>query len=350
MDKETFTINGDILEPVHSFCYLGFDVKASGTVKHALDLLHDKANKAMRPLLCAISRFNIPVKTAISLFHTLIAPIMLYCAENWITLTDKKLQSFKIENIFDDSINPKVDRIHKKFLKYILGINMSSPTLAVMGDTGEVPLSIKGYRLMINFWHRIRGLSETTLVKKALLENIEIRSNCIRTIEKLLNVFEIQFTEESKQFKAKTKKIYDLKYIKHWENNLRNVDTPRLYFYRNVKKSFGYEEYLDIANFYWRKCICKLRASSHILQIEKGRHTGQLRELRLCKLCNLNEIETEDHLLLRCTFYDTLRTKYSINSNNDSNKLFANTQPKLMGHFIAEAFETRKDAIVKLTA
>ena len=75
-----------------------------------------------------------------------------------------------------------------------------------MGDTGEVPLSIKGYRLMINFWHRIRGLSDTTLVKKALLENIEIRSNWIRTIEKLLNVFEIQFIADNKQLKVKTKK------------------------------------------------------------------------------------------------------------------------------------------------
>ena len=81
-----------------------------------------------------------------------------------------------------------------------------------MGDTGEVPLLIKGYRLMINFWHRIRGLPADTLVKKALLENTIMRSNWIITIEKLLNVFGIQFMENNKSFKAQTKTNCNLKY------------------------------------------------------------------------------------------------------------------------------------------
>ena len=46
--KKYFMISGKPLEPVHSFCYLGFDFKASGSVKHAANVLHDKANEAMR--------------------------------------------------------------------------------------------------------------------------------------------------------------------------------------------------------------------------------------------------------------------------------------------------------------
>ena len=76
--KKYFKINGMLLEPVHTFCYLGFDVKASGTVTHAMNTLYDKANKAMRPLFQAIARFNIPVKTSLTLFHAYIAPIALY--------------------------------------------------------------------------------------------------------------------------------------------------------------------------------------------------------------------------------------------------------------------------------
>ena len=88
--KKYFTVNGKPLEPVHSFCYLGFDFKASGSVKHAANVLHDKANKAMRPLFLAVAKFNIPVKTSIHLFHTYISPIVLYNVENWALLTDKK--------------------------------------------------------------------------------------------------------------------------------------------------------------------------------------------------------------------------------------------------------------------
>ena len=49
MIQRYFSVNGQPLEPVQTFCYLGFDVKASGTVKHAMNTLYDKANKAMRP-------------------------------------------------------------------------------------------------------------------------------------------------------------------------------------------------------------------------------------------------------------------------------------------------------------
>ena len=44
--KQNFTVGGISLEAVQSFCYLGFEVKASGTVKHASRILYDKANKA----------------------------------------------------------------------------------------------------------------------------------------------------------------------------------------------------------------------------------------------------------------------------------------------------------------
>ena len=80
-----------------------------------------------------------------------------------------------------------------------------------------------------------------------------------------------------------------------WDNSIKNLDIPRLDFYKKVKTSFGYEEYLNISHFEWRKGIAKLRCSSHILQVEKGRHINQPREQRICRLCNSNEIETEEH-------------------------------------------------------
>ena len=90
LEKHIFTINKDPMENVSSFCYLGFDVKSSGTVKHDMNILNDKAKKALRPLLTAIVRFKIPVEISIKLFHTYISLILLYNVENWSVLTDKK--------------------------------------------------------------------------------------------------------------------------------------------------------------------------------------------------------------------------------------------------------------------
>ena len=164
--KNIFKIQDVALEPVQSFCYLGFDVKCSGTVKHAMNILCDKANKAIRPLLCAIARFNISAKTSIHLFHTFISPILLYNAENWATLNNRKLQNFNDDTLINETSSSKIDVTHRKLLKFVLGVSKSCPNLAIYGETGETPISLKSYRLMLNFWHRVISLPETTLVKK----------------------------------------------------------------------------------------------------------------------------------------------------------------------------------------
>ena len=155
----------------------------------------------MRPLLRAISRFNIPVKTSISLFHAYFAPIILYSVENSISLSDRKLEFFTEDKVLKDNNDSHINNIHKKFLKYVLGVNKSSPNISVMGKTGEIPLSIKAYILMINFWHRIRELPQEALAKKALLDNVNFRTNWIRTLEKLMNTFEITFNENLRNLK-----------------------------------------------------------------------------------------------------------------------------------------------------
>ena len=103
--KKYFNLNGKLLEPVQDFCYLGFEVKASGITSHAMNTLYDKANKAMRPLMISIARFNIPVRKAIHLFHTFIAPIALYNCENWMVLGDKRISKF--HDILKQTLNYK---------------------------------------------------------------------------------------------------------------------------------------------------------------------------------------------------------------------------------------------------
>ena len=62
---------------------------------------------------------NIPVKTAIRLFHTYISPIALYNAEIFLQLTEKQLGSVTEETLIND--NCEINKIHKKFLKIPTG-------------------------------------------------------------------------------------------------------------------------------------------------------------------------------------------------------------------------------------
>ena len=122
--KNHLNLNNEILEQIHSFFYLGFDVKCSGTVEYSMNILCDKTNKALRPLLCAIAR--IPAKSSLRLFHTFISPILLYNAENWAILSDKGIKkNFNSNTILDDTSGSKIDVVHRKHHKFIFGVSKS---------------------------------------------------------------------------------------------------------------------------------------------------------------------------------------------------------------------------------
>ena len=185
-------------------------------------------------------------------------------------------------------------------------------------------------------------MPDHTLVKKALIENVEMRAAFVRTIEKLLNTFQINYTENKDRFKVNVKQAMDQKYLEVWEHNIRYNDTSRLQFYKKIKRKFGYEDYLEIRDFGLRKNIAKLRCSIHDLEIEKGRHNNKPRYERLCLLCDLNEIENEEHFFIKCPTYQLIRMNYELCNYSNVNHMMISTIPKSVGQYIKDALAFRK--------
>ena len=333
-----FKVGDDKLEPVQTFCYLGYEINASGSCSAAVNSLYEKAVKAMQPLLRTISSFNIPLETAIRLFNTYIVPIMLYNVENWGEMTTNNIQKFTA-NFWSNTIDAKASNLQRKFLKYVMGVSRSSPNLAVMGDTGEIPLMLKGYRLMLQYWHRVTNLPNESLAKKALLENIDLRTNWITTIEKLMNFFNLSGFIGSSNLKWETKKEMHASFVEYWKNSISN--NSKLFFYCRYKTDFEFEKYLHLPNFYERKAISKIRCSDHELEIERGRHKNTSREMRYCKYCNGQQIETEEHFLFDCTYYNDIRTRVAFPTSKST--LFSMHEPHGLGEFIMLALAKRRD-------
>ena len=345
--RDTFHIGHQNIEPVQEFCYLGIDFKCSGTVKHAANILNEKGNKALRPLLNVIARFKIPVKTALRLFHTYISPIITYNTENLSQFSDNDIKKYHANFIFESITKSKTDTTHRKLLKYCMGVSKSCPNLAIYGDTGEIPLSLKCVRLTLNYWHRITNMGNDTLVKLALLENISLRTNWIMTIEKLLNTLNLtEKIDNPDKFKQATKNSLERQWKTWWKQALDNPELSRLIFYREIKSEYGYEEYLNVTNFHHRKLISKLRCSDHVLEIEKGRHkpanTRKRKEERLCIYCDKNEIEDEKHFLYRCDLYSELRTQYQI-WPGETSALFTKENLTETKEFVCKAFTLREE-------
>ena len=75
-----------------------------------------------------------------------------------------------------------------------------------------------------------------------------------------------------------------------------------------------YEKYLDvIKETHLRSTLSKLRLSSHLLNIETDRHDNIDIGQRICKCCNMKNIESEYHFLLVCPLYSSLRKKHLSN-------------------------------------
>ena len=82
----------------------------------------------------------------------------------------------------------------------------------------------------------------------------------------------------------------------------------KLRTYKLIKKTFKFEEYLEILpDRKQRKSLAAFRISAHQLQIEHGRYSGKKIEERLCITCN--DIEDEVHVFCDCIKNQPLRTK-----------------------------------------
>jgi superfamily II helicase len=87
-----------------------------------------------------------------------------------------------------------------------------------------------------------------------------------------------------------------------WQQRNESMKNGKLKTYLALKTNFGLEKYLTILNnFHYKRSICRLRISSHRLQIETGRYRNVPRDERICQQCSENEIEDEVHFLIKCS-------------------------------------------------
>ena len=207
----------------------------------------------------------------------------------------------------------------------------------------EIPISMKSYRLTLNFWHRVSNLPDTSLAKKALLENIDLRTNWVKTIEKLINVFNLaDKIGNHTKFKNATKAAMENGYREYWKNSLNDPNLSRLLFYKRIKREFKMEGYLDAVGFDQRRVIAKFRCSDHSLEIEKGRHNGTERTNRVCNICKNGQIEDEEHFLLKCNIYHSLKLKYNVEHLNVPLGFFNEIDYNTLGKYLVEAFSQRE--------
>lgn len=292
-----FFINGEIIEIVDSFVYLGMKLTRTGTFKVAIKTLHEQALRAYYNLLSLFDRVVMDVKTKMSLFDSMVLPILLYGAEIWGV--------YNIKNI---------DNLHAKFCKYILGVKSQTPNYAVFGELGRIPLSVLCKVRAIKFWIKIMKNPDSAVYSIYLDQCSNINGTCwANQINSLIDRLgftnvRLHFDKNQNYFPTFKSRLYD-QFFQEWSTTINAM--PKLDSYCKYKTNFHFEEYITkIDNSDLRKHFTSLRLSSHSLEIETGRYHNIQRNSRLCKLCQQKMVESEYHFILCCTKYSDLRKKY----------------------------------------
>lgn len=296
--------DGFELETVTSFKYLGFVFASTGTFSQGIEHVSFQGKRALFNLFSSIENFDsMYVNMQLSMFHSLVVPVLCYASEIWGFAEAKK-----------------VETVHLKFLKMILKVKKTTPSCIVYKELNVYPLYLTRLFRVINFWLKIIKLKDDDALKMLYLSSLIIHDNTpinntpscwAHHVRKILYlngfgyIWENQHLGIDKSFSVIFKnRIVD----SFWQTNSSDIDSlsaNRLYRHLQTEKAL----YLsNLQNDFIRVAITKLRLGSHNLFIERGRWNNTNYLDRKCLQCN--DIEDEYHFVLICSKYNDLRIKY----------------------------------------
>ena len=161
---------------------------------------------------------------------------------------------------------------------------------------------------MLKYWLKLQKSDNCEL--KGLYENLFRAqsdtnvSNWLSEVRKILisigtnDVWKQQTVENEK----KKKKISEIDSY---------IDNSNKYLYKYIPKQRNLQQYLcKSISTKCRKILTKFRVSAHKLCIRTGRFDSINRDDRKCTKCNLQDIEDEYHFILKCPYYNEIRTHY----------------------------------------
>ena len=176
---QDFWLNGNKVEMVDSYVYLGTTVQSNGTFTLAIQKQINTAHRALFAIKSKKEKFNLPIDLVLDLFDKMILPILLYGCEIWGFETKSKIENIEI--------------FYKKFLKYILKVHRQTTDSMVYGETGKIPLKITIKTRMACYWHKIATGMNTKLayrllyLRNKLNEKNKFSSPWLKEIESIFN-------------------------------------------------------------------------------------------------------------------------------------------------------------------
>ena len=158
-DGLQFKLGEDPIATTSSYTYLGLELTKDGDVKQAANTRSKKGKKAIGSLMGTVDRTVIKPAMAMKLFNCLVKPILLYGSQIWIPLLATKqtlgLAPLNLSTFFRNHAELGGERVHLRFLKWVLGVNKKATNVFCWGELGEFPLIYCALEQAISYYKRV---------------------------------------------------------------------------------------------------------------------------------------------------------------------------------------------------
>ena len=298
---EKWNLDGNDLEVVNEYNYLGFTFTTKMSVTKGVDVLASKGKCACIECIRYLGKLSELSKDCFfKIFDTQVQPVLLYASEVW--------GLHRLSN---------VEKVHTLACKRYLNVPLKVPNKFVYGETGRYPLYINSAVRCVRYWLKILRMDPSRLPKQAylmLFHMDERGKKCwasnIRNILFSLGFGYVWLQQEvgcDKTFLSVFKqRLMDI-YVQEWNASVMHKDMYERY--RSFKTIFGSEMYfkfVDIKCF--RDSLVKLRLG--ILPLNGSGLKSTFGNVSAATCCFCNEVETEEHFVCYCPLYNDIRKKY----------------------------------------
>ncbi len=239
-----FYYSGVLLEIIHKYKYLGVVVSDTGNhFSDQIDYVEAVANRAVYSVQGYLYSLNqMPPPISMKLFDSLVAPILEYGSEIW-----------SLCNSYNS-----LETLYLRFMKSSLGVRPQTTTVAVMGELGRYPLSIRLQVKAVKFWCKLVSKPSKSLPGLAYKMLLDLKESGFATwidkIYDILCVCELENVFYSEYFS--TSDIYRItslvrtslqhQYVDKWKDEIQTK--PKLRTYKLFKTTFFIEPYLYLSN------------------------------------------------------------------------------------------------------
>ena len=309
--NEKWFYNGEKMEVVPYFKYLGLMISSRLMWSMAQRTLASQASKGVS-LIKHIARScgGLDTHTYFNLFDKMIMPILTYGAEIW---------GFETKEC--------IERVHTKFLKYVLGVPTSATNAAVYGECGRLPVKVTAILKLIKYWLKVLEMPSNRLPKNVYLMTYELtEAGRLTWASKVKNVLflygfgEVWISQElgnTNVFLALFSQRLTDSAHQNWNSEVNERSTLRMY--KDFKTSMVTETYLESINSYnLKRALSNFRCGVYICKLKYQLKLPRAREdseRLVCKHCSFNAtnreyVLDEYHMVILCPLFNDLREKY----------------------------------------